>query len=200
MRHSVPVVLLLAACNRAHREPAFQKMLLDPAFRSEGIALADVNRDGLVDVLAGDVWYEAPSWTPHEIETPPTFSDVPNQFSDAFIVYAMDLNGDGWIDEIVFGFPGQAAVWRENPRGGAGHWAEHPLLPTVTSESPVAAPFGLVFGTGPSRISWFDLQTLTEHLIDDRTPVPVHGLGVGDLKGDGHLEVITHTGYWSVPQ
>src|SRR6267143_1508316 len=155
MRLILYLAAIFLSCNRTPREPAFHKTQLDGAFRSEGVALADVNRDGLVDVMAGDLWYQAPDWTPHQIEPPTTFSDPRNQYSDAFIVFAADVNGDGWVDEIVFGFPGQAASWRENPRGASGDWDQH--------------------------------------------PVPVHGLGIGDLDGDGRLDVITHTGYWSAP-
>ncbi|MBI3464140.1 MAG: SMP-30/gluconolactonase/LRE family protein, partial [Planctomycetes bacterium] len=34
----------------------FKKTVLDTTFRSEGVAVADVNRDGKMDVLAGEVW------------------------------------------------------------------------------------------------------------------------------------------------
>ena len=45
----------------------WKKTVIDTAFRSEGVAIADVNKDGKMDIIAGDVWYEAPSWTMHEI-------------------------------------------------------------------------------------------------------------------------------------
>src|SRR5579883_2153182 len=40
----------------------WQKIVIDKAFRSEGVAVADVNRDGKMDILVGDVWYEGPDF------------------------------------------------------------------------------------------------------------------------------------------
>ncbi len=48
----------------------WQRINLDKTFRSEGVAAFDVNHDGKIDVVAGDVWYEAPDWKMHEIRTP----------------------------------------------------------------------------------------------------------------------------------
>ena len=38
----------------------WKKTVLDHRFRSEGVAIADVNKDGKMDVLNGEYWYEAP--------------------------------------------------------------------------------------------------------------------------------------------
>ena len=40
----------------------WKKIILDMKFRSEGVAVADVNKDGQVDIVVGDIWYEAPDW------------------------------------------------------------------------------------------------------------------------------------------
>ena len=58
------VVLLAAAvvagwqfnATSAPREVKFKKTVLDREFRSEGVAVADVNKDGKPDVLAGNLW------------------------------------------------------------------------------------------------------------------------------------------------
>src|SRR5690606_24376208 len=40
---------------------------------NEGCAIADVNNDGKLDVIAGSAWYEGPLWTPRPIrELKPT--------------------------------------------------------------------------------------------------------------------------------
>jgi len=49
------------------KEVRFKKVVVDKTFRAEGVAVGDINRDGKIDVLAGDVWYAAPDWKMHEI-------------------------------------------------------------------------------------------------------------------------------------
>src|SRR5712692_9024485 len=46
---------------------SWKKIVVDKAFRSEGVAVADVNKDGKMDIIVGDVWYEAPHWKKHII-------------------------------------------------------------------------------------------------------------------------------------
>ena len=55
---------------RAADSVTWKKVTIDPAFRSEGVAVADINRDKKLDVIVGDFWYEAPNWTRHEIRLP----------------------------------------------------------------------------------------------------------------------------------
>ncbi|MEP6756377.1 MAG: VCBS repeat-containing protein, partial [Chthonomonadales bacterium] len=105
-------------------EITWKKIVLDTEFRAEGVCVADVNKDGKMDVLAGNVWYEAPNWTPHEIRPIEKF-DGAHGYSKCFLSWAMDVNGDGWADQVIVGFPGEPAVWRENPKGKPGPWAEH---------------------------------------------------------------------------
>ena len=47
------------------KEVRFKKVVVDKTFRAEGVAVGDINRDGKIDVLAGDVWYAAPDWKMH---------------------------------------------------------------------------------------------------------------------------------------
>ena len=42
---------------------AWKKTVVDPVFHSEGVTAADVNKDGKIDILTGENWYEAPTAT-----------------------------------------------------------------------------------------------------------------------------------------
>ncbi len=214
---------------------AWKKVVIDKVFRSEGVAVEDVNRDGKLDILVGDFWYEAPNWTMHPIRRVKDFNDTVKQkgyygdglksYSECMLCWAEDLNGDGWPDQIVIGFPGKAALWYENPQGKPGAWKEHVIWPSACNETPQYADlFGtgkrvLVMGAQPhgkeheGQMAWFapgqdPTQQWEMHPISEPSApgkeVPgtfrfSHGLGVGDVNGDGRADVICTGGWWEQP-
>jgi hypothetical protein len=113
---------------------SWKKIIIDKKFRSEGVAVADVNKDGKLDILIGDVWFEAPDWKMHVIRKDREFD--PAVYSESFCCWTEDLNGDGWDDLIVVPFPGQAIHWYENPRGQSGPWKEHLIWHSCCNETP----------------------------------------------------------------
>ncbi len=62
-------VLFLAADEKKSDDTGitWKKTVLDKRFLSEGVAVADVNKDGKLDILTGELWYEAPDWKPHRL-------------------------------------------------------------------------------------------------------------------------------------
>ena len=125
---------------------SWKKTTLDAKFRSEGVAVADVNKDGKPDVLCGQLWYEAPNWTPHEMQKVQDYKDGLGGYSNVFACWADDFNADGYPDCIVIDFPGEPCYWLENPKGDASkHWVKHPIWHSACNETPIYVD---LFGTG----------------------------------------------------
>lgn len=145
-RLSVVVLFcLIPALSHAEEDNGWVRIPLDKRFRSEGAAAADLNRDGAMDVIAGDVWYQAPAdkadyadaslWTVHEIRKPGEFV-AGKGYSNSFVNLAYDVDQDGWTDVIIIGFPGDPFHWYRNPGQSGASWKEHQIWTSVCNESP----------------------------------------------------------------
>jgi HEAT repeat protein len=206
-RSAQDVMRALAATPVSADKVGFEHIVLDKQFRSEGIAIADVNRDGLEDIIAGDLWYEAPSWKTHEIRTPGSY-DPNTGYSYCFINFAYDVDDDGWLDSIEFGGPGAPVHWFRNPGAEETHWDEHLLATSAVGETPIFCDLlgdkkpVLIFAYN-GRFSWFRTgQDKMAQWLASPFSQQVdlgHGLGAGDLNKDGRLDVISTDGWWEGP-
>lgn len=215
----VAVGILALGAPVAAGEITWERVKLDERFRSEGVTVADVNKDGRNDVIVGDLWYEAPNWTIHEIRTPGDYVAGVG-YSNNFCNYAWDVNGDGWDDLIYVGFPGAEFHWYENPQNKPGHWKQHLIWHSICNESPDFADVTgdgrpeIVLGSQPeaqlgylplpepgrSAAKW-EFHAISEpgDPAKNGTHRFYHGLGYGDVNRDGRTDVIIPHGWWEGP-
>src|SRR3954468_8536707 len=124
-----------AAAAEKHTLHTFKKTQLSNEFYSEGANFGDFNHDGQMDVVSGPFWWAGPKFADrHEYYAPKPFNI--EAYSENFFAFTHDVNGDGWTDIIIVGFPGAETFWYENPQNKPGNWPKHTALAVTDNESP----------------------------------------------------------------
>jgi hypothetical protein len=200
----------------AAAEVRFEKRVLTQEFVSEGVAAADFNRDGRMDVIAGHLLWPGPHFdAPVEITAAPGKSlDPAFEYSSCFIAAPADVNADGWSDLIVTGAPGSATRLLLNPAKPGTRWSESELLRSTDNESPGlydlkrdGKPVWVCFHDGapgfaelpwgkPSEAARFHAIAPADSKRFQRTS---HGLGAGDVNGDGRDDILDQAGWFEQP-
>lgn len=154
-------------------------------------AVADLNLDGRVDLIAGGqaggglVWYESPTWTRHEI-APGGGHSTDGESADV----------DGDQDPDVVSLTRSGIMWYDNPT-----WASH-VIDTRTLHDVEVADFdgdGDVdivardqgaFGGSGGELHFYEQESPTSWSHRGVTIPDGEGLLAADLDGDGDSDVV----------
>lgn len=220
MRSLVVIAGVLMAVAAAGEAPVFVPIKIDGPTHdpengtfwygpfSEGSAVFDVNGDGVLDITCGANWYEGPRWTKHENYREHAYpvGEYVNNNGE----YGADINGDGKTDLISAGWMANGVFWYENPGDGSTPWTATKILDSISTEGLVIedldgdGDFDIVvnhWGKEDGQgVTWLELKDgeFVAHVLGQDGDE--HGMGVGDINGDGRTDIVTPEGWWEQPE
>jgi hypothetical protein len=190
--------------------PRFRVQHFEDFYYGWSAAAGDFNHDGVLDVTIGNRYYLGPDFTDsRELYLGQAFNPA-KEYGPAMVNYAGDYTGDGWDDILVA--ESRAPALYVNPRGESRRWTHYTVFPEVISESITFSDVNndgkadAVF-SGSNKVQWatYDASNPTgpwkAYAVSEAGPWggSIHGIGAGDINGDGKVDLIAPHGWWEQP-
>ncbi len=202
---AAPLLAWISAAPPVQSDPTFRVRAIDTT-QSETTAVADLNNDGRPDIISAENWYEAPAWTRHTLRSINRASGYVDDFSDLPI----DVDGDKYVDLVQIGYFARRLEWLRNPGTAGGAWVvneidavgptEFAFLVDLNNDGKSLELLPQFTRAANQPAAWYEIQQgkWIKHVISQPRFFG-HGIGTGDMNGDGRQDVITPTGWLQAP-
>lgn len=192
----------------------FRMQRINEFYYGWSAAAADFNHDGKLDIASGPYIYFGPDFTHSREIYPAQIVNASTNYSmEDWVQHAFDLTQDGWADVLTTSHADggkTGAVLYVNPKGESRRWEKLSVVAPIDSEETVMAdvdgdgkPELVYMGGGYMCYAKPDLSNPTGkwrvHKVSDHGPWPAHGIGAGDVNGDGRIDIVGAYGWWEQP-
>jgi len=192
----------------------FRKRIIS-AERFESVGVFDVNGDGIPDIVSGEFWYEGPGFTK---QYRLCSLEPKGDYFDDFSTIPVDVDGNGRMDFITGGYWGKTLRWRENPGEPGKEWPEHVIAEVGNLETTRAwdvdgdGDLEFVGNTPNSPLvvvklvrdaSCYGTGKFAVHKLKFKgreNDAQGHGLGFGDITGNGRGDFVLNNGWLEAPE
>ena len=175
----------------------------------------DVNGDGVPDIVCGRLLVPG-ARLPEEAPRRRGQARA-GEYYDDFSTIAMDVNGDGRLDFVTGGWWGNTLRWRENPGDPKKEWPEHVIAETgnvettrawdidgdgeleIVPNTPGATEVASTSWNRPQRQGHGRSSRSTWSTSSPRASQG-HGLGCGDIAGNGRMDFVLTNGWLEAPR